>query len=87
MKIIGDPLDVVGFGLAGVDAVACPTRADLEHAIEEAQGDASLALLIVSPGAAALAPDLIARLRESPRLPITVVLPDWHAAGELEPAA
>jgi vacuolar-type H+-ATPase subunit F/Vma7 len=78
IRIIGDRRDAIAFGLAGVDAVECRTRADLIAALDEAQRDPEVAVVVVSPVAAALGADVIARLRESSRLPITIVLPDHH---------
>lgn len=76
IRLIGDSHDVIGFGLAGVDGVECRTRPELVAALDAAVRDPSVALIIVSPRAAALGADVIAQQRESVRLPITVVLPE-----------
>lgn len=76
IRLIGNRHDVIGFGLAGLDGVECRTRPELVAALDAAERDPSVALVIVSPRAAALGTDIIARLRESVRLPIVVVLPD-----------
>ena len=75
IRLIGDRHDVIGFGLAGVDGVECHSRPEIAAALDAAWHDPSVALVIVSPRAAALGADMIARQRESLRLPITVVLP------------
>ena len=75
IRVIGDSHDVIGFGLAGVDGIECHTRPEIAAALDAAWHDPSVALVIVSPGAAALGADMIAEQRASVRLPITVVLP------------
>jgi vacuolar-type H+-ATPase subunit F/Vma7 len=75
MCLLGNRHDVIAFGLAGLDTVECRTRTELVDALGEAERATDLALLIVAPAVVALAPDLVARLRDSARPPIVVVLP------------
>jgi vacuolar-type H+-ATPase subunit F/Vma7 len=77
IRLIGNRQDAIAFGLAGLDTVECRTRAELALALESAQGDPLLALVIISPAVAALGPDLVARVRDSSHPPITVVLPPY----------
>ena len=81
-RMIGARQDVVGFALAGVDAVVASTRAEVIAALESAQRDPRIAVVIVAPAAAAVAMDVIERSRESGRLPITIVLPDPSVGAE-----
>ena len=67
--MIGARQDVVGFALAGVDAVVASTRAEVIAALESAQRDPRIAVVIE-------------RSRESGRLPITIVLPDPSVGAE-----
>jgi vacuolar-type H+-ATPase subunit F/Vma7 len=76
VRLLGDTHDVAGFALAGIDSEACGTRAELVRALDSARHDPAVAIVVVSPGVAALAADVIARMRESAHLPITVVLPE-----------
>ena len=82
IRMIGNRQDAIAFGLAGLDAVECRTRPQLIAALDHARDDPSVALVIVSPSVAALGADIIARLRESSRLPITVVLPEIQDEAE-----
>lgn len=76
LLVIGDALNVVGFGLAGV-AVRSPAPADLEAAFEQALATAQLVVL-GRRAADALGPERLRRVwaREQPLL---VVLPDIAA--------
>ena len=84
IRLIGDRHDVIGFGLAGINGVECRTRSELVAALEAAEHDPSVALVIVSPRVAALGSDVIARLRDAVRLPIMIVLPDNSGDGDAE---
>lgn len=89
VRLIGDAHDVTGFSLAGLDCAECHTRAELMRAIDAARLDADIAVIVVSPATAGLAPELIEEMREASRLPITVVLPPRPEAedtsGEVSP--
>ena len=75
IRMIGDGHEVIGFALAGVEARACHTRPELAAALEDAGHDPGVGIIMLSAGAAALDRDLVDRLRESSRLPVTIVLP------------
>jgi vacuolar-type H+-ATPase subunit F/Vma7 len=75
IRVIGDARDVTGFGLAGVAGTECRTREEIVAALDDIGHDPSVAIVLISPQAAALGLDVIARLRDSVRLPIAVVLP------------
>jgi vacuolar-type H+-ATPase subunit F/Vma7 len=81
-RFIGDARDGTGFSLAGVPAAECQSRAELVDALESARLDPDVAIIVVAPATAALAPDVIERMRDATRLPITIVLPDGPATPE-----
>ena len=81
IRLIGDLHDVTGFALAGVEGEECHSRAELVEALDVARHDPDVAIVVVSPGVAALAQDVIDDMRATPHLPITIVLP-----GRQEPA-
>lgn len=86
IRFIGNRKEAIGFGIAGLDAVECGTRADLAAALDEAQLDPVRALVIVSAAVAALGTDIVERVRESSSLPIIIVMPPpaVEAAAGLE---
>jgi vacuolar-type H+-ATPase subunit F/Vma7 len=87
IRLIGDPHDVAGFGLAGIAGTECHTRPELLEALEAAEHDPDVALLVLSSEAAALDAGAIDRLRGSLHLPITIVLPPKsEAEAAAEPA-
>ncbi len=86
VRVIGDGHDVTGFGLAGVESEECHTRGELVDALDAARHDPQVAIIVVSPAAAALADDVIGRMRESAHLPITIVLPERPASERREEA-
>jgi vacuolar-type H+-ATPase subunit F/Vma7 len=79
IRLIGDTHDVTGFALAGVESEECHTRAELVSALDAARHDPGVAIVVVSPGTAALAEDVIQDMRSAAHLPITIVLPERHA--------
>lgn len=81
VRFIGDARDAIGFSLAGVDSVDCHSRGELVDALEAARLDRDVAIVVVSPAAAALAEDLIERMRNATDLPIALVLPDRQPEG------
>ena len=84
VRLLGGPHDVTGFALAGVDGEECGTRAQLLAALDRARHDPGVGILVLSPEVAALAGDEIRDLRDSPHLPITIVLPGLPAADTIE---
>jgi vacuolar-type H+-ATPase subunit F/Vma7 len=76
IRLLGDAHDATGFALAGVDGVTCRTRDTLLAALDAAMRDPDVGVIMVSPSAAALAPDQIGRDRDRAKLPIIVVLPE-----------
>jgi len=75
IRMIGDGHDGIGFGLAGVESIACRTGPELAAAVDEAEHDPDVGIIMLSPSAAALDPDLVGRLRAACHMPITIVLP------------
>ncbi len=73
IRLLGNHQDVLAFGLAGLDVVECRSRGDMMDALGAASSEPHVALLILAPSVAALAPDLVARLSESTTLPIVVM--------------
>ena len=66
-----------GFRLAGVDATVCRTREDVERAASAlASGEPAASVVLVSDTVYRLAPAAIDDLRDHPRWPIVVVLPE-----------
>jgi vacuolar-type H+-ATPase subunit F/Vma7 len=87
IRLLGNRQDAIAFGLAGLDAVECRTRADLIAALDDVRGDPHVALVVVAPAAAALGADLVEEMREATHVPITVVLPQHHLEADGPPAA
>lgn len=84
IRLIGNRPDAIAFGLAGLDAVECRTRPELIAALAAAQDDPTVALVIVSPAVAAFGADIVARVGDSTRLPITLVLPGAGSESRAE---
>lgn len=87
IRMLGNRYDAIAFGLAGLDAVECRTRAQLVTALDEVLDDPTIALVIISPAAAALGADVIERVRDSTHPPITVVPPGPAAPADRRHAA
>jgi vacuolar-type H+-ATPase subunit F/Vma7 len=83
VRLIGDVHDATGFSLAGVESEECHTRAEAVSALDAARHDPGVAIIVVSPGIAALAADVIDQMLEAARLPITIVLPERPAGGHV----
>lgn len=81
VRFIGDARDAIGFSLAGVDSVDCQSRGELVDALEAARLDRDVAIVVLSPAAAALVEDVIERMRNATDLPIPLVLPDRQPEG------
>ena len=81
VRFIGDTRDAIGFSLAGVDSVDCHSRGELVDALEAARHDRDVAIVVLSPAAAALAEDVIEPMRNATDLPIALVLPDRRPEG------
>ncbi|MFI5177986.1 MAG: V-type ATP synthase subunit F [Vicinamibacterales bacterium] len=79
---IGDDRDARGFRLAGVEAIACRTRRDVERAAAGvAARGAEPGVVLVSEAVYRQAPTAFDALRRRPRWPIVLVLPEGKATG------
>jgi len=78
IRLIGEPRDVTGFALAGIDGVECRTRGDVAAALDGSARDTAAAIVLVSDEAAALAPEELERFRRRVGAPIVVRLPPAH---------
>lgn len=67
-----DTEDTLGFGMAGVEAHACASRADVEAEIDRAGKDA---VFVFSRKTASLIRDRLDAWRKDPTGPMFVVLP------------
>ena len=67
--------------LAGIEGEVIRDRQDIERRINELCLDEDLAILLVSRGCAAKAPELISRLRLSSARPLVVVIPGMEQSN------
>lgn len=83
--LISDNVDsMIGMRLAGVEGVHVRTEEEALDAFEKARQDKEIGILLATPKAAALCPELTAELQKSNQ-PLFVVIPDADgngAAGE-----
>jgi vacuolar-type H+-ATPase subunit F/Vma7 len=76
--VLADEADARGFRLAGIDALLCESRTDVEDAVAALGGgpaDDRPAVLFVSAPVAALAPDVVEALQDDDRWTAVLVLP------------
>jgi vacuolar-type H+-ATPase subunit F/Vma7 len=74
--LVGDVDDARGFALAGVETRVAVEAREVERALAEAaRAEPPVGLVIVSAGAAALAPRTVAALAARGEPPAVVVLP------------
>ena len=78
IEVVGSAEDVAGFALAGLPGRVAETGKDVEAALRAAvAGDGEPAgFLLVSAGAARLAPDLFDALEERDAAPVVLSLPE-----------
>jgi vacuolar-type H+-ATPase subunit F/Vma7 len=74
LAVLGDVADARGFRLAGVESRVCRTRDQVARATA-ALAD-GVGVVLVSASVYRLAPSEIDALRDRPRWPIVVMLPD-----------
>jgi vacuolar-type H+-ATPase subunit F/Vma7 len=77
LVVLGDIADVRGFRLAGVESHVCRTRDEVRLATVALNDD--VGVVFVSGPVYRLAPAEIDALRDRPRWPVVVVLPDTSA--------
>lgn len=73
--MLGDPDDVEGFALLGVEGRTCRTTGEIDGALGEALRDPDIALVLVSPGAAARSTRIARLIERGPDWPVLLVLP------------
>jgi len=73
--LLGDREDARGFALAGWGALPCRDARELESALERLGAGGELALVLVSPAVAALAPRALEAFRARAGAPVVLVLP------------
>lgn len=79
--LISDNVDsMIGLRLAGIEGVRVTTAQAAQTAFKTAQADSEIGILLATPKAAALCPEVVSELRQSNR-PLFVVIPDADSAG------
>ena len=73
--LLGDREDARGFALAGVAAVPCGDARALESELGRLATAHDLALVLLSPAVAALAPRALEAFRRRTPAPVVLVLP------------
>jgi vacuolar-type H+-ATPase subunit F/Vma7 len=73
--VIGTPIDVRGFSLAGVQGYVCESRDEVDRCVDEILRADAEAVLIVSPSAFELVADRFTRWRREGSGPVFEVLP------------
>jgi vacuolar-type H+-ATPase subunit F/Vma7 len=73
--LLGDVQDARGFALAGFAAVPCGDVREAESALRRVAAAPDLALVLVSPGVAALVPEALDAFRARAAAPVVLVLP------------
>jgi len=80
--VLGDADDARGMALAGAQVVRCRTREEVTRSLARvARGDVSPSMVMVSAPVYALASAEIDALRDRPRGPIVLVLPETAKMG------
>ena len=75
IRLVGDPDDVLGFSLAGVEGFIVRDRRQAEQALAAAETDGGIGLLLVSATIEDLHPRALERIRRRGGLPALIVLP------------
>ena len=74
---LGDAATGVGFALAGLDTRAVEGPAEVVRALSDLEGaDPPYGVALITPEAAALAPNAVSRLAQRTEAPLLVVLPE-----------
>lgn len=77
--VISDNSDTLtGLRLAGIEGVLCKTREETLRAMEQAEADTSIGVLLVNETLAALCPEQINALKLTAVRPLLVEIPDRH---------
>ena len=79
MIALGRLDDIRGFALAGVETARCESAQEGSARINALATDASVAVVVLPAWLGDGAASAIARLRDRPRGPVVVVLPDTDA--------
>ena len=80
LALLGDEDDARGFRLAGVDAMVCRTRDDVDRAASELAGGNHASVVLVSDTVYRLASTAIDELQAGASWPIVLVLPERRLA-------
>lgn len=83
MFAVSDDRDTLtGLRLAGIDGKFVKGKRNIEAAIEAVRSDPDIAVLIITEGCAARAPETVKELKLSGANPLLVVVPDSHGTSE-----
>ncbi len=77
--LISDNIDTqIGLRLAGIKGVVVHTREEILPALEEAEKDPTVGVILMTEKIAEVVPDQVQRLKLSRNLPLLTIIPDRH---------
>ena len=82
IQVIGHPDAVLGFSLAGVGGKAATTADEVNKALDEAQADSSIGIVLITQDVAALIPARMEHLSLRSTIPLVVEIPSRGGVPE-----